>query len=98
MGIRAAAAEDRIVWDVRLTERHGVMRYPFGARGVVDLIVAARAGADDEPVVTASSNVPVRLVLRWGKSATAVGGVRPDRSRVPREPLHERVLTILPTA
>lgn len=97
-GIRAVAAEDKIVWDVRLTDRHGVVRYPFGARGVVDLVVAARASVEDEPVVTVTSNVPVRLVLRWGKGATAVGGVRPDRSGVPREPLHERVVAILPAA
>ena len=97
-GIRASVPEATITWDVRLTDRHGIRRYPFGESGTVDLEVDARRDVGQEPRVTITSNVALRLVLRWGKSASRIGGIRPNRASVPREPLHEvsvaRVLTL----
>lgn len=97
-GIRADVPKGEIMWDVRLTDRFGIKAYPFGPDGLLDLECAARGSVTDEPVITIRSNIPVKVVLRWGKSATTVGGVYVDRSSVPRAPLHEKVLQVKPEA
>ncbi len=67
-GIKPDAANGKIVWDINLLERHGVQRYPFGKDGELTLICEGRNDADETPVITASSNVPVTLEIRWGKA------------------------------
>lgn len=64
-GLRPDVPRARLVVDVRLTERYGVRRYPFGAGGLLDVIVAARQDPLDEPVVTVRGNVPLTVDLRW---------------------------------
>ncbi len=64
-GLRADAANSRLLWDVRLLEEHGVRRYPLGAEGVLDLSCAARSSEQKEPLVCAESNVPVEILIRW---------------------------------
>ncbi|MBO7748771.1 hypothetical protein I8J29_31835 [Paenibacillus sp. MWE-103] len=64
-GLRADAAEGRLVWDVRLLEEHGVDRYPFGPEGVLELSCQARRSAGEKPAITVRGSVPVTLVLRW---------------------------------
>lgn len=64
-GIRADRAQNRIVWDVRLLEAHGVTQYPYGINGLLDMKCAARQSAGEKPVIEVSSNVPVTLEIRW---------------------------------
>ncbi len=62
MGI--GAEEDGIVWRVRLTDRHGICRYPF--RGTsVDLICEARENDGEEPKITVVSDTPVKVRVLW---------------------------------
>ncbi len=65
MGLRADAPSNRLLWDVRLLESHGVNRFPFGRDGVLDLSCEARSSATDEPDVKISATVPLELVVRW---------------------------------
>ena len=65
LGLRPDFANQTLVWDVRLTEAHGVDRYPFGPEAQLDLHAAARSDANTEPDITARSNRPVRLLVRW---------------------------------
>jgi glycogen debranching enzyme len=65
MGLRAEAASGRLLWDVRLLESHGVMGYPFGKDGVLDLSCAARRSAAEEPEVEVITTAPLELVVRW---------------------------------
>jgi hypothetical protein len=65
MGLRADAPSNRLLWDVRLLERHGVNNYPFGKDGVLDLSCAARSSAAQEPEVQVDANSPLQLVVRW---------------------------------
>jgi len=65
MGLRAYAPSGRLLWDVRLLERHGVNNYPFGKDGLLDLSCAARSSPTEEPEVDMSSTVPLELVVRW---------------------------------
>jgi hypothetical protein len=60
------ATVERIVWDVRLTERHGVrnLRLPDGT--VVDLLCEARRSPDETPRVTMRSSRPIPLEISPG--------------------------------
>lgn len=95
-GIRADVPGGQLTWDVRLTDAFGVRNYPFGASGVLDLECDARpeGGVAGQPTVRITSNVALRVVLHWGKSASTEGGKHVDRSGVPRAPLHTRVIDV----
>ncbi len=69
LGIKGDPMNGRIVWDINLTEKHGIERYPFGEYGI-DLLCEARASADEKPVITVKSPVPVEIELRWGDGKT----------------------------
>jgi hypothetical protein len=64
-GLRADALSGRLLWDVRLLERHGVHGYPFGGDGVLDLSCEARTSAEEKPEIQVRSTVPLELVIRW---------------------------------
>ncbi len=70
-GLRPEVPGKRLVWDVRLTEEHGVKRYPFGRDGLLDLRVSARKTPSAKPKVTVSSSVPLTLELRWSGGSEA---------------------------
>jgi hypothetical protein len=71
-GLRADAPNDRLLWDVRLLESHGVRGYPFSGHGVLDLSCAARSSAREEPQIEARSTIPLELVIRWEGGEKAV--------------------------
>lgn len=82
-GIRPFASEARLVWDVRLTEAHGVRRYPFGRDGSLDLYCHARASVDERPRIEVRSMLPLALDLRWHGGSETVqvpASVPPDRN------------------
>jgi glycogen debranching enzyme len=64
-GLRPDAAARRLVWDVRLTDGHGVRRYPLGPDAVLDLACAPRRSPEESPRVEASATAPVDLEVRW---------------------------------
>ena len=65
LGLRADAARRRLVWNITSTDEMGVSRYPFGARGRLDLKVEKRASANETPVVQLKSDVPLELEIVW---------------------------------
>ena len=95
LGIRADVPGGKLVWDIRQLERHGVRRYPFGAAGLLDLECEPRASVGEAPIVRISSSMPITVVLRWGKGAATTGGVAPNRTGVPRAPMHEHVVKLI---
>ena len=64
-GLRPNAPRHVLVWDVRLLEEHGVRHYPFGRTGLLDLNCAARRDEGKSPVITAKTNEPVTLQVKW---------------------------------
>lgn len=73
-GIRTDALKRTVEWTVRLTDRHGIMRLPVGD-SAVDLICEKRENDTDEPNVTAVSDKPVTVKVRWnGGEKTLAGG------------------------
>jgi hypothetical protein len=53
LGIRTQVIDgaNSLIWDIRLRERHGVLRYPYGQANMLDLICEARAHANDAPTL-----------------------------------------------
>ena len=74
-GLRPDVPAGKLVWDIRLTDAHGVKQYPFGKAGLLSLTCAAREKPTDPPVVTVHSTVPLTLELRWtgGKKRVRLG-------------------------
>jgi len=64
-GIRADVPANLLMWDLRLTDAHGVERYPFGTKGLVSLYCARRRSAQESPCIRASSNIPLTVRVRW---------------------------------
>ena len=64
-GLRPDIPHARIVWDVRLLEKHAIRQYPFGKDGLLDLECQARSSAQERPVIKVTSNIPVTLEVRW---------------------------------
>jgi hypothetical protein len=77
-GLRPDMENQKLVWDVRLLEEHGVSNYPFGREGVLDLHCGARSSAGQRPDIRASSNVPLKLEIRW-EGGTEVVELGPSR-------------------
>jgi glycogen debranching enzyme len=63
-GIRAVTKENKIVWDIRILEKHGVQKYPFKNLSV-DLVCQERSSEDEEPIVTAISQEPIEIEIRY---------------------------------
>jgi len=64
-GLRPDAPARRLLWDVRLTDAHGVRRYPLGPDVSIDLSCAARRAPADPPHVEATATHPVEVEVRW---------------------------------
>ena len=64
-GLRPDFQSGTLLWDIRLTEAHGVNNYPVGPETTLDLSVAARPDEGEKPKVTLKSNRPVRVEIRW---------------------------------
>jgi hypothetical protein len=64
-GLSPDAVTNRLTWQVRLIEEHGVHRYPFGSNGVLDLKCNCRVSVDERPAIEIHSNVPFTLKVIW---------------------------------
>ena len=65
-GLQPDVPANTLRWDLRLLDEFGVEQYPFGAQGLLDLHCEGRDLVLEKPVITAKSNVPVKLKVQWG--------------------------------
>ena len=65
LGIRSNVPENEITWDIRLLEKHGILQYPFGLKGLVQLTCEERNNINEEPEVSVISNVPLSVKIIW---------------------------------
>jgi glycogen debranching enzyme len=77
-GIHPFARERRIVWDVRLLEKHGVNRYPLGEL-TLDLICEKRENQEEEPVVTAYCSESIEIEIRYANKSKTIIATNKDR-------------------
>ncbi len=66
-GIRPFARENKIIWNVRLTNKHGIINYPFNDL-TVDLICEKRVSADD----AVFCDNPIEIEIRYGNKSKTV--------------------------
>ncbi len=64
-GLSQDNISNRLTWHVRLTEEHGVRRYPFGPKGMLDLKCNSRNSRLDKPSIEIHSNIPLTLEVTW---------------------------------
>jgi Trehalase len=64
-GLRQDVEKNVLLWDIRLLEEHGVNNYPFGNKGVLHIKCENRSAYDEEPKVTVTSNISVRIDIKW---------------------------------
>lgn len=70
-GIRPYAQDNKIIWYVNRTERHGIERYPLG-NNTVDLICEKRADINEKPRITVKSDVRITVEVHWGDGNTEI--------------------------
>jgi len=71
-GLSQDVVTNRLTWQVRLIEEHGVHRYPFGSTGSLDLKCNPRNSRLDRPSIEIHSNVPLTLDVIWEGGAEIV--------------------------
>ena len=64
-GIKPDAEHNSLLWDIRLLEKHGIERYPFGRDATLTLLCEKRDSVWEEPAVTVRASRPVTVELRW---------------------------------
>ena len=74
-GIRPCAREKKIIWDVRLLEKHGISNYPLG-ESTLDLICEERKSQDDEPMVVAYCNDPIEIEIRYAGKIKTIKAIK----------------------
>lgn len=79
-GIRGDYAEKEIVWDMGLTDEHGIERYPFGPEGSIRMLASKRRSANEEPKLTIDSNIPFRMRVLYGKDKEKKFNVIPGKT------------------
>ncbi|MCM1449106.1 MAG: hypothetical protein NC082_02060 [Clostridiales bacterium] len=78
-GIRGDYPENEIVWDMHLTDEHGLERYPFGPEGMIDFKVQKRRNINEEPKLSVKTNVPFKLKVIYGDNKEKVVNVIPQQ-------------------
>ena len=63
-GIKSDPVHHRLRWDVRLTDAHGIVDYPFGDTPIT-LRCEARDSADAEPVIAIQADCPIEAEILW---------------------------------
>lgn len=66
IGIQPQHGRADLRWDIRLTERHGVLRYPLGSVNTIDLVCEQRLSPEDRPVLEIKTQNSFTLQLVWG--------------------------------
>ncbi|MDA3865930.1 MAG: trehalase family glycosidase, partial [Salinivirgaceae bacterium] len=66
-GIRPNVPENTLLIDVRLTDEYGIKQYPFGKKGMLDIMCKKRKKETDKPSITIKTNVPLKIILKWKK-------------------------------
>lgn len=64
-GLRPDVPNNRLVWDVRLLDAHGISNYPFGKDGMLELDCQKRNASTEKPVIRVRSNISFSLLIRW---------------------------------
>lgn len=65
LGINADVANNKIIWRINKLEKHGILNYPFGEKGVINLICKSRKSTEEEPVILIESNINIEVEIHY---------------------------------
>jgi glycogen debranching enzyme len=71
-GIRSDIENNRIIWDVRLCEAHGIERYPYSDKGIINLYCDTRDSLNQKPNIKINSNIPVEVEIKWAAGSEII--------------------------
>ncbi len=71
-GITPNVPKNKLVWNVRLLEEHGIRNYPFGKDGLLDLHCAGRKSQIERPQIKVFSNMPIQIYLFWNNNSEII--------------------------
>ena len=74
-GIHPDAQNQTIVWNVNLTERHGIKQYPLGD-ATVELVCNARESEGEQPIIKIKSDKPITLIVNCNGKSTVYEKVK----------------------
>lgn len=77
-GLRPNVSAGRLLWDVKLLDKHGVLKYPFGSEGLVDLKCSSRSSVTEKPQIEAVSNIDLQIEIQW-EGGSEILDVRKNR-------------------
>lgn len=80
-GIRPDVPSGKLVIDVRLTDEYGIRQYPFGKTGLLDIHCAKRVKKTDKPLLTITSNMPLKVILKW-QNGELVKEIKPGKTNL----------------
>ena len=63
-GIRVDVEKEKIIWDIRLCEAHGINNYSYGKKNFINLYCASRKSVGDKPIIEISSNISIEIEIR----------------------------------
>jgi len=66
IGIRSDYSTKTITWDMNLTEKNGIERFPFGPKGMISFLADSRKSVNEVPHITIDTNEPFELVIKYG--------------------------------
>ncbi len=72
VGIRTNQDDLSLTWDIRLTERHGVIRYPHDTSNTVDLLCKARTYTDQSPEITIRTQQSITIHFHHQAGSTSL--------------------------
>jgi hypothetical protein len=64
-GIKWNGCTKELVWDVFLTDRFGVQKFPLGMEGTANILCPQRENAQEKPNIQVTADMDFTLVLRW---------------------------------
>lgn len=64
-GIRANVPENELTIDVNLLDEYGIINYPFGSNGKINIVCKKRKNTSQKPDVLITTNLPLKVVLKW---------------------------------
>lgn len=80
-GVRPDVPSGKLVIDVRLTDEYGIRQYPFGKTGLLDIHCNKRVKKTDKPVLTITSNMPLKVILKW-QNRELIKDIKPGKTNL----------------
>lgn len=82
LGIQSDYSQNTVTWDITQIEAHGLERYPFGPKGVIDFKVNKRQTKNDNPILSINSNTTFKLIIKWGDDKEAIYNIEKGSQQI----------------